>query len=122
MLAHRPGTNAQIRTCPTSPFLTQHLGSLLDTHLRDKRWMKPFVMPEAMDVGKLAYIMNRLQLLVPSGFTFDFSLESGNMTQLIELNPFGALSVCRKYLFNWIKNARLLYGLEDGFVFFMVLV
>ncbi|KAF2872292.1 hypothetical protein BDV95DRAFT_569433 [Massariosphaeria phaeospora] len=32
--------------------------------------------------------------------------------QLVELNPFGALSGCGSALFHWVRDARVLYGLE----------
>ena len=33
--------------------------------------------------------------------------------QLIELNGFGAMTGCGACLFHWIRDAKLLYGLED---------
>ena len=53
------------------------------------------------------------------GFSFDV-LENGGGDgdiQLIELNHFGAMSGCGSCLFHWIRDARVLYGLEDGVEF-----
>ncbi|KAH7059065.1 hypothetical protein B0J12DRAFT_652492 [Macrophomina phaseolina] len=33
--------------------------------------------------------------------------------QLVELNPFGATTGCGSLLFHWVKDARVLYGLEE---------
>jgi hypothetical protein len=40
-----------------------------------------------------------------------------NEIQLIEINPFGALSRCEACLFNWGLDARVLYGLEEDMIF-----
>ena len=34
--------------------------------------------------------------------------------QLIELNPFGATTGCGSALFHWLRDAKLLYGLQDN--------
>jgi hypothetical protein len=34
--------------------------------------------------------------------------------QLIEMNPFGAMSGCGACLFNWVLDARMLYALDEG--------
>ena len=49
-----------------------------------------------------------------AGYTFDVaeSMDGGEGVRLIELNDFGALSGCGSCLFQWIKDARLLYGLQ----------
>jgi hypothetical protein len=56
-------------------------------------------------------------LLIKHGFSFDVTLQKGNEVQLVELNPFGALSGCGACLFNWIIDGHALYGLEDEVVF-----
>lgn len=33
--------------------------------------------------------------------------------QLVEINPFGATSGCGSCLFHWLRDAKLLHGLED---------
>ncbi|KAH5806161.1 hypothetical protein HBI92_096160 [Parastagonospora nodorum] len=48
------------------------------------------------------------------GFSFDVVLQDDGSVQLVELNPFGAMSGCGACLFNWIIDARMLYGLEDA--------
>lgn len=55
-------------------------------------------------------------LLIKHGFSFDVTLQKGNEVQLVELNPFGALSGCGACLFNWIIDSKALYGLEDEVV------
>lgn len=46
-----------------------------------------------------------------SGFTFDIAVElGGENVRLIELNDFGAMSGCGSCLFQWIEDARVLYG------------
>ncbi|KAH5830456.1 hypothetical protein HBI94_042160 [Parastagonospora nodorum] len=45
---------------------------------------------------------------------FDVVLQDDGSVQLVELNPFGAMSGCGACLFNWIIDARMLYGLEDA--------
>lgn len=52
------------------------------------------------------------------GFVFD--VVENPMTQevrLIELNEFGAMSGCGACLFQWIDDARSLYGLQEGVEF-----
>lgn len=53
------------------------------------------------------------------GLTFDVALmllgEGGNTeVQLVEVNPFGAMSGCGACLYHWIQDARRLYGLEES--------
>ena len=49
-----------------------------------------------------------------SGFTFDVcEKENGKGVMLLELNAFGAMSGCGSCLFHWIRDARVLYGLEE---------
>ena len=58
-----------------------------------------------------------LELLVKYGLSFDVGLHGNNEIQLIEINPFGALSGCGACLFNWELDARVLYGLEEDMTF-----
>ncbi|KAI4950398.1 hypothetical protein J4E91_004280 [Alternaria rosae] len=51
-------------------------------------------------------------LLVRYGFSYDVALQQDGSVQLVEINPFGALSGCGACLFNWILDGRVLYGLE----------
>lgn len=50
------------------------------------------------------------------GFSFDVldEDEEGGEIRLIELNHFGAMSGCGSCLFHWIRDARVLYGLEKS--------
>jgi hypothetical protein len=57
------------------------------------------------------------ETLVKYGPSFDVGLHRNNEIQLIEINPFGALSRCGACLFNWGLDARVLYGLEEDMVF-----
>jgi hypothetical protein len=58
-----------------------------------------------------------LELLLKYGLSFDVALHGTNEIQLIEINPFGALSGCGACLFNWELDARVLYGLEEDMTF-----
>lgn len=94
------------------------------------RWWAPFEALEGQDAQGFARIIHEgaervlkmivkhaedelergiLEMLIQYGFTFDVSLQKKNDVQLIELNPFGALSGCGGCLFNWIRDARALY-------------
>jgi len=55
-----------------------------------------------------------LQKMHTEGFVFDiFETTKGDM-QLLEINPFGAMSGCGSCLFHWIDDAPLLYGAREG--------
>lgn len=47
-----------------------------------------------------------------TGFTFDVLVLGGD-AQLLELNPFGAMTGCGSCLFHWINDAAVLYGKES---------
>ena len=48
------------------------------------------------------------------GFVFDVIEDSSTQhVQLIELNDFGAMTRCGACLFHWVRDAKLLYGLEE---------
>jgi hypothetical protein len=53
------------------------------------------------------------ELLLRYGFSFDVTLQRNGGVQLVELNPFGALSGCGACLFNWVLDGRVMYGLEE---------
>lgn len=54
------------------------------------------------------------QELRRAGYTFDVAerMDGGEGVRLIELNDFGALSGCGSCLFQWVEDARVLYGLQ----------
>ncbi|KAL1797281.1 hypothetical protein ACET3X_003887 [Alternaria dauci] len=52
-------------------------------------------------------------LLLKYGFSFDIALKKDGGVQLIEINPFGALSGCGACLFNWVLDGKVMYGLEE---------
>ncbi|KAF2256699.1 hypothetical protein BU26DRAFT_414240, partial [Trematosphaeria pertusa] len=54
------------------------------------------------------------------GFSFDVIVKEGGVVQVVEINPFGALSGCGACLFNWARDGRVLYGLDGGEVEFAV--
>jgi hypothetical protein len=56
------------------------------------------------------------ELLVEYGFVFDVSLRRGGEVVLVEVNPFGAMSVCGACLFQWVEDGRVVYGLEGEVV------
>jgi hypothetical protein len=47
------------------------------------------------------------------GFTFDILDASNGDIQLVEVNPFGAMSGCGPSLFHWTRDARVIYGVEE---------
>ena len=53
-----------------------------------------------------AWVMERM---VEEGFTFDV-FDTREEVQLVEVNPFGAMSGCGSCLFHWIRDAEVLYG------------
>lgn len=60
-----------------------------------------------------------LEVLEEKGFVFDVAAMRGTgdgkqsyEVQLVELNPFGATTGCGSALFHWIRDAKMLYGLE----------
>lgn len=54
------------------------------------------------------------EVLGSRGFVFDVVVDPVNQdVRLIELNDFGALSGCGACLFHWVRDARLLYGLNE---------
>ena len=55
------------------------------------------------------------EVLRNRGFVFDvYEDPSTQEVRLIELNDFGTMSGCGACLFNWIQNARLMYGVSEG--------
>ncbi|KAK5171858.1 uncharacterized protein LTR77_003494 [Saxophila tyrrhenica] len=51
------------------------------------------------------------------GFTMDVVVKKGAPeAQLVEINPFDAMSPCGSCLFHWLENCNQLYGLEDKIV------
>ncbi|KAL1597442.1 hypothetical protein SLS59_007472 [Nothophoma quercina] len=55
------------------------------------------------------------------GFSFDVALQKDGSVQLVEINPFGALSGCGACLLNWVKDGRAMYGLDEDLVFAVTL-
>jgi hypothetical protein len=53
-------------------------------------------------------------MLIRYGFTFDIIVKEKGEVQLIEINPFGARSVCGAGLLNWATDAKILYGFEEA--------
>jgi hypothetical protein len=51
-------------------------------------------------------------MLLRHGFSFDVALQDDGSVQLVELNPFGAMRGCGACLFHWIRDAKVLYGLD----------
>ncbi|KAF9693463.1 hypothetical protein EKO04_008318 [Ascochyta lentis] len=56
-------------------------------------------------------------LLLKYGFSFDVALQEDGTVQLLEINPFGALSGCGACLFNWVSDGRAMYGLQEDVEF-----
>lgn len=60
------------------------------------------------------------EMLLRYGFSFDVIVKKGGEMQLVELNPFGALSGCGACLFNWVKDGKMLYGIGGDDIEFTV--
>ena len=61
-----------------------------------------------------------MENFVKDGFTFDV-FDTGEEIQLVEVNPFGAMSGCGSCLFHWIRDGEVLYG-KRGEVEFRVAI
>jgi hypothetical protein len=55
-----------------------------------------------------------MDLLLEYGFSFDVVLKEDGRVQLVEINPFSAMSGCGGCLFNWVLDGKTLYGLEKA--------
>lgn len=99
------------------------------------RWHEPLQLPPGFTVAQLvdcvtvgaqkiltkicqhllpSYPLENQLMLLRYGFNFDVALQDNGSVQLVELNPFGTMSGCGACLFNWIIDARMLYGLEEA--------
>ena len=56
-----------------------------------------------------AWVIEKLE---SEGFTFDV-FDTGEEVQLVEVNPYGAMSGCGSCFFHWIRDAKLLYGRQE---------
>ena len=101
------------------------------TAISQYRWFEPFYVRDAHEAGPTAERVwkgatrihkqileyaerlsstNVKKKLRSEGFVFDvFETERGEV-QLIEINPFGAMSGCGSCLFHWIEDAKVIYG------------
>ncbi|KAJ9296537.1 hypothetical protein DTO271G3_5235 [Paecilomyces variotii] len=98
------------------------------------RWTEPFIFrdaataqQEAHEIYSAACILHSQILehaertveaetrkkMQDEGFTFDILRATSGDIQLVEINPFGAMSGCGSCLFQWIRDAKLLYGLKE---------
>ncbi|RAR04555.1 hypothetical protein DDE82_004512 [Stemphylium lycopersici] len=55
-----------------------------------------------------------VNMLLKHGLSFDVALQQDGSVQLVEINPFGALSGCGACLFNWVLDGKVLYGLGEA--------
>ncbi|EFR04928.1 hypothetical protein MGYG_07930 [Nannizzia gypsea CBS 118893] len=97
------------------------------------RWASPFAVNNMEDAVKVAHqvcldslkIRSKiietarqlpdglvLEMMEREGFTFDILSVPDGQTQLVEINPFGAMSGCGSCLFHWLKDSNGLYGLS----------
>jgi hypothetical protein len=53
-------------------------------------------------------------LLLRYGMSFDVALKEDGSVQLVEINPFGAMSGCGACLFNPVLDGKVMYGLEPA--------
>jgi hypothetical protein len=114
---------------------THHLGEVSDNFrisaISQYRWHRPLQPPPGFTIEQVVervalgawdvlaqinhYVLRSFPLeskavLLRYGFSFDVALQDDGTVQLVELNPFGAMSGCGACLFNWILDARILYG------------
>ncbi|EGD86736.1 hypothetical protein H112_05243 [Trichophyton rubrum D6] len=61
------------------------------------------------------------EMMEREGFTFDVLSVPDGSTQLVEINPFGAMSGCGSCLFHWLRDSKSLYGLTSNIPVKMVL-
>lgn len=54
-----------------------------------------------------------LEKMRSEGFTFDVLETPAGEIQLVEINPFGAMSGCGSCLFHWLEDAMVLYGWQE---------
>ena len=106
------------------------------------RWHSPFAYPHGFNLDEIAKLVcvgatkiledtkafmreelleDTSFLLVKHGFSFDVALQKDGSVQLVEINPFGALSGCGACLLNWVKDGRAMYGLDEDVVFAVTL-
>ncbi|USP76621.1 hypothetical protein yc1106_03895 [Curvularia clavata] len=72
------------------------------------------VLQEIVTYAKEELTADIVELLLKHGFSFDVALEQHGNVSLVEINPFGALSGCGAFLFNWVLDGRVHYGLEEA--------
>ncbi|KAI4629138.1 uncharacterized protein J4E87_003399 [Alternaria ethzedia] len=71
------------------------------------------VLGEIVAYGEQELSEEIMGLLLRYGFSFDVALQQDGSVQLVEINPFGALSGCGACLSNWVLDGTVLYGLEE---------
>jgi hypothetical protein len=113
------------------------LHSLCVAAVSQYKWHAPFASPFGFDAEHTAELvcagaealLNEIrsflrdetspkiqELLVEYGFVFDVSLRRGGEVVLVEVNPFGAMSICGACLFQWVRDGRVVYGFEGEVV------
>jgi hypothetical protein len=112
-----------------------HIDDLKISGISQYRWHQPLQLPpgrtvqwvvdcategaQRMLAAIVPYMGSKMgtdmqNLLLEHGFSFDIALQEDGSVQLIEMNPFGAMSGCGACLFNWLLDARMLYALDEG--------
>jgi hypothetical protein len=115
--------------------LQPHVNDLRISAISQYRWHHAFTAPFDLTVQEVvdcvaegaqrmltelvAYIATELdasmrEAVLKYGFSFDVVLKEGREVELVEINPFGAMSGCGACLFNWVLNGKMLYGLEKA--------
>lgn len=127
---------------PAARGAEEEVGKLRVSVISQYKWPFPFACPFGLDIEQAAdlvcagadAVMNDIrafvqdtiseqirQLLIKHGFSFDVALQPDGTVQLVEVNPFGALSGCGACLFNWVKDGTVLYGLQSEIEFAVTL-
>jgi len=115
--------------------LQPHVKDFKISAISQYRWHHPFSAPFDLTVQEVvecvsegaqktltalvAYIATEMdasmrEMVLRYGFSFDVVLKEGKKVELVEINPFGAMSGCGACLFNWVLDGRVLYGLEKA--------
>jgi hypothetical protein len=56
-----------------------------------------------------------LKRLLETGFAFDVvSDRDGGHVRFIEVNSFGAMTGCGSCLFHWVRDGKIVYGVDEG--------
>lgn len=97
-----------------SPFVAPYLDHTLEETADRLLCGAQFILEQILDFVEEHMEKEAKDMLVRFGFSFDVVIKEVEGAQLVEINPFGALSGCGACLFNWAIDGRMMYGLEEA--------